>query len=145
MTPRAKRAQRKKWRDAFNAYYKRKKDAKAAAMRFVELHSPPDSEAEENNERRTELIILNRNSPSPSILASSSLLPIMRDNKENTDRNSRITRSQGSPLSGCTSQVSETSSVLSREISPFQSIRRLRYKKDKKLKNLQDNWKELRK
>ncbi|CAG5031173.1 unnamed protein product [Parnassius apollo] len=139
MTPRAKRAQRKNWRDAFNAYYKREKDAKAAAMRFVELHSPSDSEAEENNERTLS------NSPSPSILASSSLLPIMRDNNENSDPNSRITRSQGSPLSGCTLRVSETSSVLSREISPFQSIGRLRYKKDKKLKNLQDNWKERRK
>ncbi|CAG5044245.1 unnamed protein product [Parnassius apollo] len=135
MTSRATTAQKKR-RDAFNAYYKRKKDAKAAAMRFVELHSPPDSEAEENNERRIESIIVNRDSPSPSILASSSLLPIMRDNKENTDPNPRITRSQGSPLSGCTSQVSETSSVLSREISPFQSIRRLRHKKDKKIKEL---------
>lgn len=121
MTPRAKRAQRKKWRDAFNAHYKRKKEAKAATMRFVEVNSPPDSEAEENNAHR-----IDRDSTSPSILASTPMLPILSGNKENDDPNSRVTRSQGSPLLDCrsNSRVSEISSVSSRGNSPCQSIRR---------------------
>ncbi|KAJ0178551.1 hypothetical protein K1T71_006374 [Dendrolimus kikuchii] len=140
MTPRARKAQRKKWREAFNAYYKRKKDAKADAVRFMESYSPPDSEAEENNElqRTTETNVANRNSPSPSILDSPSILYISKGNKENTNPNSRITRSQNSPLSDCRShsQVSETSSVSSRAISPSRLIRKLRYKKDKEIKVL---------
>ncbi|KAJ0172476.1 hypothetical protein K1T71_011615 [Dendrolimus kikuchii] len=140
MTPRARKAQRKKWREAFDAYYKRKKDTKADAVRFMESYSPPDSEAEKNNElqRTTETNVTNRNSPSPSILDSPSILYISKGNKENTNPNSRITRSQNSPLSDCRShsQVSETSSVSSRAISPSRLIRKLRYKKDKEIKVL---------
>ncbi|CAH2109274.1 unnamed protein product [Euphydryas editha] len=59
-------------------------------------------------------------------------------NKENTCPNSRTTRSQKSPLSACRSlsYVSETSSTSSTGNSPSQSIRRLRYNKDKEIKAL---------
>lgn len=116
MTPRAKRAQRKKWREAFNAYYKRKQRQKHLHW---DLHSPPDSEDEEN-----------RNSTSPSILSPSI------GNKENTNPNLKIKRSQESPLSDRRSQVSEISSVSSRVNSPSQSMTKLRYKKEKEIKAL---------
>lgn len=139
MTPRARKVQRKKWREAFNAYYKRKKDARAAAKRFMESHSPPDSEAEENNELRmttVEMNVSNRNSPSPSILASPLILSNLMDNKENSSP--IITRSQKNPPSDCRSYpwVSETFSISSKGNSPSQSIRKLRYKKDKQIKAL---------
>lgn len=85
----------------------------------MESHSPPDSEDEEN-----------RNSTSPSILSLSI------GNKENTNPNLKIKRSQESPLSDRRSQVSEISSVSSRVNSPSQSMTKLRYKKEKEIKAL---------
>lgn len=123
MTPRARKVQRKKWREAFNAYYRRKKDARAAAKRFMESHSPPDSEAEENNIVRITTVEMNesnRNSPSPSILASPLILSNLMDNKENSSPNSIITRSQKNPPSDCRScpRVPETFSISSKGNSP---------------------------
>ncbi|XP_060807607.1 uncharacterized protein LOC132903380 [Amyelois transitella] len=139
MTPRARRVQRKKWREAFNAFYKRKKDAKTAD-RFIETHSPSYIDAEQIEQQRTN--VSTRNSPSPSILTSflesPSILSIVTDNKENTNPNPRITRSQISPRSACRSlsYVSETSPISSRGNSPSQVVRKLRYKKDKEIKAL---------
>lgn len=106
----------------------------------METHSPPDSEAEENNELQftIEINVVNRNSPSPSILASPSNLPILVGNKENSNPYSKITRSQKCSLFDYRSysQVSETFSISSKGNSRSQSIRKLRYKKDKEIKAL---------